>query len=578
MKLLTLSPLAMLGLTLPTLAAESNTGPAAPPAQIVVAGKRPEVITEVDRRVYRTDADLQATSGSAADVLNNIPSVDVDIDGNLSLRGDSTVTVLIDGKPSGQMQGKNRGAALQGMAAADIAQIEVMTAPSAEFKPDGTGGVINIVTKKNRKSGRSSVVSANLGNNGRRSANLSSSYNSDLFSADGAVELRRDYRDRLLDNTASTLVAGERNTSQTHIDEVSERTRIGVKGGVKYHPDARRTLSLSVDLAKRQDQRSLQENASGTSPDDATTRSSRGSEPRTDAGAAFNFEQKLGREGESFSLYWQRSHSVETEDYAGRTVNLEPATAPLATASYFQQRYDVTKWTAAYARPLDGGANLKLGVDLQTDRMGFENAQSNAFGGAPTVLQAGDFNSQFRYRQQVEGLYATLGKKLASVELLGGLRFEQVHINTLQKISGDSSSQRYGKLYPTFNLLYPLADGDVLNAGFSKRVRKPDPEDLNPAINAANPNTLRQGNADLKPQITNAIEAGYRHEADGGSYGLTLFYRKSVNGDTELLTPLGNNFVLITKANLPCLTTKVSGASTRPRISMAAIAGSNSAE
>ena len=101
-----------------------------------------------DRFHPYVDQDLQATTGSAGDVLRDLPSVEVDADGNISLRGDLSVTVLIDGKPVSQMQGANRAAALQSISAGDIEQIEVITAPSAEFKPDGSGGIINIVTKK----------------------------------------------------------------------------------------------------------------------------------------------------------------------------------------------------------------------------------------------------------------------------------------------------------------------------------------------------------------------------------------------------------------------------------------------
>ena len=129
-------------------AQDTAAAPAQAPTTVTVTGQRAAVVNRVDRKVYRIDQDLQATTGSAGDVLRDLPSVEVDADGNISLRGDSSVTVLIDGKPVSQMQGANRAAALQSIPAGDIEQVEVVTAPSAEFKPDGSGGIINIVTRK----------------------------------------------------------------------------------------------------------------------------------------------------------------------------------------------------------------------------------------------------------------------------------------------------------------------------------------------------------------------------------------------------------------------------------------------
>lgn len=118
-------------------------------------------------------------------------------------------------------------------------------------------------------------------------------------------------------------------------------------------------------------------------------------------------------------------------------------------------------------------------------------------------------------------------------------------------MSGEHGEQHYAKLYPTLNLVRPLGEGMALVAGLSRRARKPDAEDLNPAINSANPRILRQGNPALKPEITDAIEAGYRGEANGQAFALNAYLRRSTNGNSELLTPLNDGVVLITRVNLP---------------------------
>lgn len=292
---------AALALSTPLVQAQSEV-----PASVVVAGKRADVINKIDRKVYRADADIQASTGSAADLLNNIPAVDVDIDGNLSLRGDTSVTVLIDGKPSSQMQGAARGGALMGFSAADIEQIEVITSPSAEFKPDGAGGIINIVTKKNRKPGATGQVLANLGNNGRHNGSVGGSYNSGVLELSGSLGNRTDSRQRVSDN-----LSGARDSAPTSSHQVQDEhnERWYGKGALKYTPNERQTFGATLDYASRSERR-LSEQTTAPADSAAYRRVGNGGGPRTDAAAALSYDQKLQHPGEALSLYLQRSHSI----------------------------------------------------------------------------------------------------------------------------------------------------------------------------------------------------------------------------------------------------------------------------
>ena len=134
---------------------------------IVVTGERPATQSSIDRKSYSVAHDLQARSGSVADILRNLPSVDVDAQGNVSLRGDQNVQILIDGKPSTSMNGANRAETIQQLPASSIDRIEVMNNPSAQYKPDGSSGLINIITKRSRKPGRSGTAQASVGSDGR---------------------------------------------------------------------------------------------------------------------------------------------------------------------------------------------------------------------------------------------------------------------------------------------------------------------------------------------------------------------------------------------------------------------------
>ena len=165
------------------------------PTTVTVVGQKPPVQNRIDRQVYDNTQNIDSTSGTASDALNKVPSVNVDADGNVSLRGNSNVTVLMDGKPSTMLQGDNRAATLQSMSSNDIDSIEVMTNPGAQFSAEGTGGIINLVMKKNRKPGTTGAVIANVGSQDRYNGALSIARNSGKLTLSGGLNVRHDNRE-----------------------------------------------------------------------------------------------------------------------------------------------------------------------------------------------------------------------------------------------------------------------------------------------------------------------------------------------------------------------------------------------
>src|ERR1700733_11821086 len=160
--------------------APAASGPEAIPVDlepILVTARKEPVQRMIDRRAYDVTTDLQSTTGTAADILNDIPSVEVDADGIVSLRGDSNVTILIDGKPSAQLTGAAAGDGLFQLPASEIAKVEILPNPPAQFKADGAAGVINIITKKSRPSGSSGTAQASVGNDQRYVLGATGNYN-----------------------------------------------------------------------------------------------------------------------------------------------------------------------------------------------------------------------------------------------------------------------------------------------------------------------------------------------------------------------------------------------------------------
>src|ERR1035437_266714 len=178
--------LAVLCLTFGTSAVAAEVAPVPDPSNtlpsVSVTGSAQVVRTRIDRKVYDLGNDVQRVTGNAADVLNAIPSVEVDADGNVSLRGDSHVTLLVGGKPSAQLTGSNAGDGLLRWSANDIEKIEVLSNPPAQYRSEGTAGVINIITKKSRPAGSSGSLQASVGNRARYVLAANGAYNTGTLS------------------------------------------------------------------------------------------------------------------------------------------------------------------------------------------------------------------------------------------------------------------------------------------------------------------------------------------------------------------------------------------------------------
>src|SRR5664279_4306124 len=181
---------------------------------VSITAQRSTFVNSIDRRTFNVGQDVMSKTGSVSELLQNVPSVQVDIDGNVSLRGSDNVMFLINGKPSSLM-GTNRAAVLQQMPASSIEKIEVITNPSAKYKPDGTSGIINIVLKKDKSLGLNGNLTANVGNNDRRNFNVTTNYNPGKLNLFGSFGIRQDDRTRISNMSTKTYEAGQLANSST---------------------------------------------------------------------------------------------------------------------------------------------------------------------------------------------------------------------------------------------------------------------------------------------------------------------------------------------------------------------------
>ena len=524
---------------------------------MVVIGEAPKAQTLIDRKVYTVTSDLQATSGSAADVLNNVPSVSVDADGNVSLRGDGNVTILVDGKPSAQFSGASRGLSLQQFPAGDIERVEVMTNPPAQYKAEGSAGVINIITKKTRRAGFSGAAQLSLGDQRRYVAAASAAYNNGPLKLSGGIGLRQDVRERVTSDArlVTDPITGAVDASQQTLDQRQRHLVPSVKADADYDLNERQSIGASFSHREQMGSRLFNQQDTDGLPSGAATsvseRDDKGHDWSADTGEALRFDQKLWRPKETLSLGLQHSadHERETNAYVN-TFALPPA-APSFDTLRLGHDLVKTEFGADYDLPLAQGHELKLGYDLEDDHNAFDAVGADIDPVSGQSIDNPNITNHFRYRQRVNAAYGQYETAFGPWDVQAGVRVEAARATTLLVTGNIPGGRSDSGAYPSLHLTRAVGDLGKLSLGVSRRLTRPDPEILNPFIDHQDTHNLRAGNQDLAPQDTWSYEAGYSGAVKALSYGVTAYYRFDRDSVTDIVRPVSDDVVLTTKANLP---------------------------
>jgi len=531
--------------------AQQATAPSV--SSVVITATRPAEATSIDRRTYSVAHDLQATAGSVGDVLRNLPSVEVDVLGNLSLRGDSNVQVLIDGKPSTMMSAANRGAILQQMPADSIESIEVITNPSAQFKPDGSSGIINIVTRKNRRAGRSGTAQVSLGTEGRYNLGATAAYKSGALNLFGSASLRHETRKRMTTDhrLRRDAVAGGVAASDQTVASTQQRDSKIASVGFDYDLDARSRINGAVSYNRRAETLTIGERNQAADPGGAVLKdydrmgAGRGHETSTQVSAGYR--RSLANDGE-FTLDLQRGQTKEDRRRAYVSRFRSPLGPDLREELIPRADEITNELSAEYSGALPGKAKLKLGYDLQRDDDDYDNYGGTIVGDLHVVDPSQ--TNRFLYKRTVHALYGTYERPLGDWTLLAGLRLEETLIDTNQVTSALRNSTDYFRAYPTLHLEQDLGEDRKLRLSYSKRVARPEPEDLNPYFVVIDAFSARAGNPNLMPQETHALEIGYETRAHGATLAATAYARRSLNGMTEVSRYISPTVLLTAKENL----------------------------
>jgi outer membrane receptor protein involved in Fe transport len=522
---------------------------------ISVTAQRSTFVNSIDRKTFNVGQDVMSKTGSVSELLQNVPSVQVDIDGNVSLRGSDNVMFLINGKPSSLM-GTNRAAVLQQMPASSIEKIEIITNPSAKYKPDGTSGIINIVLKKDKSLGLNGQASVNAGNDNRYNANFSVNYNPGKLNVFGSYSIRQDERLRYTDDNRKHFISNTDTISYIHVlsRDYSRPLSHIVRVGADYKINSHNTLGMTSNYNYRSFIRHANDVNLWQSTDLTITkdydRTRRDPEYEKDLELSANYAHSFTKEGHELTIDYTTSYSREQEDNHYSDIYRVPVTSPTYDNTLIKQGENQSQFSIEYVNPISENIKIEAGYNLESRKsdMDFFGEYYEPF--SDLWIKDVAKSNHFIYKEIIDVLYGTYQQKLGKLGFLAGIRVEQAFLNANQVTTDTVMKNRYFRIYPSLHIAYKLSDLHELQLNYSHRIRRPEGDEMNPFPEYADPYNLRVGNPHLKPADVHSVEFGYQYKKNSTTFLSTIYYRYTYNGMTDITRYINDTVKLTTRENL----------------------------
>ncbi|MFA9388455.1 MAG: TonB-dependent receptor domain-containing protein [Prolixibacteraceae bacterium] len=518
--------------------------------EVQVIAEKATYNNSIDRKVYNVEKDVLSQSGSVSDLLQNIPSVLVDVDGNVSLRGSENVLIMINGKPS-ILMGANRAAVLQQLPANTIEKIEVMTNPSAKFKPDGTSGIINIVLKKNREQGFNGSVGGNIGNQNRINGTLSANYNTGKFNFFGTYGIRQDDRPRSSTDMRimTDTITNEKSYFEQEVSEYSRPLSQIARIGIDYSINENNSLGIATDYNHKNFIRKdtsmntwLDENHLATKE---FTRTRIDNEYENENEFTAYFHHQFQQEDHELNIEYTQQNQFEEEDNHFTEDHTIPNVYRSLDNTLIRQKEKQSLVYVEYAYAVNEQSKLEAGYVGEFAKIDLDfGGELYDINGQKWITDV-EKTSRFLYDQAVHALYTTYGYTFGAFSMMGGLRMEQSNINSHLYLSDSIISSSYFRLYPSLHMAYEIDDNSEWQLNYSHRINRPEADNLNPYAEYRDPLNIRVGNPYLKPEDIHSIELGYEWKNDQFSIIPTVYYRYKYNEFTRI-TEFMNDSVLVT--------------------------------
>jgi outer membrane receptor protein involved in Fe transport len=504
---------------------------------VTVTADRDMLLFNLDKTIFSVDRDMTATGGSALDIMESIPSVAVDADGRINLRGSSNVTILVDGRPSYLES-------IDQIPATMIDRVEVITNPSARYDPDGTSGIINIIMKRQRQHGTNGMLSLNMGTGDKYNGSVHLNHRVDRLNLFGNYDFRVHGMEGFNINDRNRITTDGDTLRQLHQHEDFFRTgyfnnfRLGAD--LVINPNNTLMVSAAFNLRDTRPRNYSEVNLFLPADYDLHTSMERRFEG-FGREYVLNYKRTFDQPGQE--LMFDAFVAASSGD-TYRDVSVEATRADVGNELYFLEASApgiVISLQTDYVHPLNERGRFEVGVksifrELEDDFKFFDVDMGT---GEQTLNL--DYTNYFVYNEAIHSAYGIMGYALGALHLQAGLRAELHHVDALQKATNDGFDRSLFNVFPSVHAKYFASDVNSWFLSYGKRVNRPGVALLNPFVNYSDPMNISFGNPELQPEYIHSYEFGYQYSQNRKSLGATLFYRQTDDIISREMTLFGGD-------------------------------------
>lgn len=492
--------------------------------EVEIIAEKSTVEIRLDKKIYNVGKDMTVKGGNASDVLDNVPSVNVDAEGAVSLRGNENVRILIDGKPSA-LVGLTGTDALRNLPADAIEKVEVITSPSARYDAEGTAGILNIILRKGKITGFNGSVNLTVGNPDMLRISPNLNYRTkklNIFS-----NLAYSYRKGPGNSNSFFTNFDDNGVISDYRDEdrTFDRKSNNYNGslGVEYYINEKSSVTGSFFYRNSKDDDIATNNTTfydeNRTLDGNQIRIENEKEDSVDKQYSLNYTNNIDDEGQKLTIDLQYGDSEESEPaeiFVDGTLSEQNSQITTSKDRLFQMDYVL---------PIGENSQFEAGhkatlQDLNSD-FRVRDASGNPF--------PRDLSNAIEFKQNIYAFYSQYGSKIDKFSYLLGLRAEITDIDLTVFTTDQFKEKNYTEWFPTVNLGYEINDGENVSLGYSRRLRRPRHWFLNPFESRSSATNVFRGNPDLDPTFTNSLDLGYNTRISKLNLGASLYYQYSTN-------------------------------------------------
>jgi len=519
--------------------------------EVVVSGERNLVEYKIDRKVINISKNINSSGGTLVDALENAPSVQVDIDGNVTMRGSSNFQVLIDGKPSVL----DANDILQQIPASAVENIEIITNPSVKFDPDGTTGIINIIMKKTHKSGLTGVINASVGTGDKYSTDFLLNYKTKK----AGFYIGANYGNRSSLGTGNSLRTVFSDTVDyllTESERTHQRKYYSIKGGIDFYLNENNTLSFSGKYGYfgfgMENNSNIYEYTMPQTVDYYTI--NKGS---FDIGGDFysgtlDYSHNFAEKGHKIT--YSADYSVRTGGVESTVIETETDKTwfdNINESKYrtFQDRSrDRLRVKLDYVYPINDKSKIEAGYQSRFLSASGDYVYENFIDGI--YVEDESVSNDMIFTRNIHSLYTSYSGELAGISFMAGLRGEYTDRLINQLTSGEKYPINRFDLFPSLHLSKQLSKTDQMQLSYSRRVNRPRHWYLNPFPGYSDAYSVRKGNPALLPEFIDSYELAYNKRIKKSFFNIDAYYKQTNNSINRIQELQEDGKILYTFDNL----------------------------